>query len=177
MKSINFINTLSAKQHSSLHRWWRISLVLFSVLIVTIVGVQSMQLYTLYGVVSRHTLLQGNMQKAQREHEPYMALKKEEDALRAQRIKIDHIYHTAEHTGVLLAALYATGAFVRIQSCKLNKNDFELIVQSPTADFALNEIKRLRVVNQLQEVKLISLQQSRNDTSMVATIKGKIRKI
>lgn len=177
MNPINFINTLSAKQHRTLRGWWRFSLALFCVLAFMIIALQSRQLYTLYYVVSEHTLLHGQMQKVQSEREPYMALKKEEEALRAQRTKIDHIYHTAQHAGTLLAALHATDQAVRMQSCKLNKENFDLVVQCANTESALNEIKRLRTIKQLQEAKLVSLQQSRNDASMVATIHGKIRKI
>jgi len=177
MNPINFINTLSAQQHRMLRIWWHFSLVLFSVLVLMIVAVQSVQLYRLYGVVSEHTLLQGRMQKAQREREPYMVLKKEEEALRVQRTKIDHIYHTAERSGTLLGALRSTDQTVRMQSCKLNKEAFDLVVQCTNTESALNEVKRLRVVKQLQEVKLVSLQQSRTNVSMVATIHGKIRKV
>jgi hypothetical protein len=177
MKSINFINTLSAKQHRTLRVWWHFSFVLFAALVLTIIGMQSVQLYRLYGVVSEHTHLQGHMQKVNREHEPYMALKKEEEVLRAQRTKIDTIYHTAERSGTLLAALHATDSSARIQSCKLNKADFDLVVQCASTEAALNEVKRLRTVKQLQAVKLVSLQQSRNDASMVVTIHGKIRKV
>lgn len=176
MKSINFINTLSAKQHRTLRTWWHFSLVLFFVLVVVIAGMQSMQLCRLYGVVSEHTLLKERTQKANREHEPYSALKKEEETLRAQQTKIDQIYHTAERSGTLLAVLHATDPSVRMQSCKLNKENFETTVQCATTESALNEIKRLHAVKELQGIKLVSLQQSRNNASMVATIHGKIRK-
>jgi hypothetical protein len=49
--------------------------------------------------------------------------------------------------------------------------------QCASTEAALNEVKRLRTVKQLQAVKLVSLQQSRNDASMVVTIHGKIRTI
>lgn len=177
MKSINFINTLSVKQHRTLRIWWYFSFVLFLVLMLAMAGMQSMQLYRLYGIASEHTLLKERAQKTNREHEPYLVLKKKEEALRVQQTKIDHIYHTAERSGILLAALHATDPSVRMQSCKLNKGDFEVIVQCANTESALNEIKRLRAVKQLQEVKLVSLQQSRSDASMIATIHGKIRKV
>lgn len=174
MTFINFINTLSAKQHHQLHRWWKISCVIFCAVLASIVVLQGMQLYGLYKAMSEHRSVQKQARVAHDELAPYTALKKEEESLRAQRTKIDQIYHTAERSRALLASLYATNQFV--QSCKLDKAHFELIMQCVNTEAALNEVTRLRAVKQFQEVKLFSLQQSKKDASMIATIKGKIRK-
>ncbi len=151
MMPINFITTLSAKQHRALRTWWHFSLVIFFCVIISIIMLQSMQLYTLYKAVSEHRHVQTQARMVQNELEPYIALKKEEEALRAQRTKIDHIYYSAERSKTLLASLYATDQSVHIQSCKLDKMGFELIVQSANTEGALNEIKRLRTVKQFHE--------------------------
>ena len=175
MTPINFITTLSAKQQRTLRTWWRFSLVVFFGVATGIVALQSMQLYALYKTFSEHIYVQEQVRTVQDELKPYTALKKEEEALRAQQTKIDHIYHSAERSRLLLAALYATDQSVHIKSCKLDKTSFELIVQGANTESALNEIKRLRVVKQFHEIKLVSLSQSRKDASMIATIQGKIR--
>lgn len=173
MTFINFINTLSAKQYRELRRWWKLSCVVFCGVVMSIVVLQCMQLYALYKAMSEYRSVQKQVDTVRGELEPYMALKKEEQTLRVQQTKIDQIYHTAERSRALLAALYATNQFV--QSCKLDKTSFELIMQCVNTQAALHEVTRLRAVKQLQEVKLVSLQQSKRDTSMIATIKGKIR--
>ncbi len=176
MTPINFITTLSAKQHRTLRTWWHFSLVGFFGIVIGVVVLQSMQLYVLYKAVLEHRYMQEHARTVHSELEPYTVLKKEEEALRSQQTKIDHIYHSAERSGLLLTALHATDESAHIQSCKLDKKSFELIVQTANTESALNEIKRLRTVKQLHEIKLVSLARSRKDTSMIATIQGKIRK-
>jgi len=176
MSSINFITTLTAKQHRTLRTWWRFSLILFFGITINIVILEGMQLYALYTTVSDHKNLQEQTRIMHSKLEPYTSLKKEEEALRAQRIKIDHIYHTAERSRILLASLHTTDQSAHVQSCKLNKTDFELIVQCPDTESVLNEIKRLRTLKQFREVKLVSLSQAKKDASMIATIQGKIDK-
>lgn len=177
MTPINFIATLSPNQHRMLRTWWQFSLVSFFGVIISIVVLQSMQLYALYTAMSENRSLQKKVHAVQSEREPYAALKKEEEALNVQRTKIDRIYDTSERSGTLLAALHATDKkSVHMQSCKLKKSSFELTVQCANTECALNEVTRLRTVKQLHEVNLVSLQQAQKDTSMIATIHGKVHK-
>jgi hypothetical protein len=176
MKPINFITTLSAKQQHALRMWWQFSLGVLGITTLSIIVVQSKQLYTLYTAVRQHNNLHTQASIKRNELEPYNQLKQEETTLRTQRTKIDSIAHATERMSSLLAAVCATDKSVQVQTCTLNKKDFNIIMHTPDAHTALQEVARLRAIKQLDTIKLVSLQQAQQADHMTATVRGAIRK-
>lgn len=159
MKSINFINTLSAKQHKKLIRWYQTSVALFIALMIGI-SIVTFRQYNLLGKLKKE---QQKVLASSAEFDATMSAKhtlKQQEATLKQKIEtIAQLTMPEKNPATLLSALQkAMGSTAWIESITLEKTNLSMMILCDHGTNAMNLMKDLQQLPSLEHLVLLSLQ-------------------
>ncbi|MDR3550836.1 MAG: hypothetical protein P4L31_05440 [Candidatus Babeliales bacterium] len=178
MKTINFINTLSADHHKELTRWAQVSIVLCIAVLVAIGTITTYKFMALNALKKE----QNAMSQTETAHTNIIqmneALKKQELELTQKFTVISSWNDATKQTAQLLQAIYKTVTLSgALESVTLNNKKITIVALSKQTGAAMQMIKSLKVIPEIENIALVSLQpKQQKDQSMVhITLKGTLK--
>jgi len=179
MKSINFINALSAKHQKQLIRWYQTSILLFIAIMSGIIIITFKQ----YSLLSKLKKEEVKSMAESTEFDSIVsakhALKQQELALKQKLETIGQFEKAEKNPATLLEALQKTvGDSAWIESITLEKTNLSLIILCSQNTQAMNIMNDLQKSPYLENLALLSLQPKPHDEhtflrlTMKATWKG-----
>lgn len=174
MKNINFIKTLSISQQKSLRQWWFVSCalsVLCGALVLCLHGLQIYQWHTLFKESQTlQTALNGMCGQVQ----IYQKAQTEQQLLQQKKTKCDRVTGGMLSVRDTLTSIRAACIGTGLQSCKSNKQNVELIFDTPTAAVATAVLAQMQKIKGLGQLRLVSLHKGAQDRH-VATLRAKLQ--
>ncbi len=174
MKNINFIKTLSIPQQRSLRQWWFVSCALGVLCGAVALCLHGLQIYQWYTLFKESQTLQAALNGMCEQMQVYQKAQTEQQLLQQKRTKCDRVTGGMLSVHNTLTAIRTACIGTVLQSCKWNKQNIELIVDTPTAAAVTTVLAQVQKVKGLEQLRLVSLHKGAQGR-LIATLRAKLQ--
>lgn len=171
MQTLNFLSTLTPRQHAQVRRWYYVSLILASIALTTMSIMQIRAWHSLRTARAHAQKLEQKAAHFDATLTQHHALKERYRTLQKRMQKI----HSTEQSGTTTYEVLATimslcGTTLHITSLTLEDKKLELTLNCPSAEHATALCQRALESPHIQSLRIMSLQ-SQGD-GMITTLRG-----
>lgn len=163
MNNINFIKTIPPHRHYEIRRWFTVTIMLSSLLIIGIVYVQTMQILRLNEACAAFKKSQNDAQTYTEILNQKNELTKECEILKKKILKAECLTNQqCNLENLLMHVKEICTSSVHLESLQIHKKNVELVAVGPDVQAAFHVADKLNKITYINNVKIISLQHTQD---------------
>ncbi len=177
MKDINLVNTIPLHRQYEVRRWFILSMALLGGTLITITILQVPQLRAWYSINKEKENLEESLHVFESIMDKKHELKQQEQKLRTKKTKLEQ-YRKDPKNPIRQMQMIVTACdrTIELDGLTIQKSSFKITASCSQVEHATGFIQRLSQDEHVQNTKLVSMQQHKNNQTLHFTVHGKIKK-
>ncbi len=177
MKDVNLVNTIPLHRQYEIRRWFILSMTLLGGTLVTITILQVPQLRAWYSIKKEKENLKESLHIFESVMDKKHELKQQEKQLRNKKTKLEQCTKDPKSPIKQMQMIFtACNSTIELDRLTIQKSSFKITAACSQAEHATGFMQRLSKDTHVQNTKLVSMQQHKNNQTLSFTVQGKIKK-
>lgn len=177
MKDVNLVNTIPLHRQYEIRRWFIFSMALLGGTLITITILQVPLLRAWYSIKKEKENLEESLHVFENVMDKKHELKQQEKQLRNKKTKLEQYHKNPKNPIKQMQMIFtACDSTIELDGLIIQKSSFKITAACSQIEHATGFMQRLSQDKHVQNTKLVSMQQHKNNQTLHFTVHGKIKK-